>query len=78
MNGDERREVDPVTVIDGRQSFKSCFQGDPDKDAEKDISITYTDSSTESHSYSKTQGFSISAGTSGLTGKYFKVIDFNV
>ena len=73
MAGDEKREVDPTNLTDGSQCSKICYEGDPKKDAVQDATVKYADSSRESLTYTKTQGFSVSADTSGLTGKYFSV-----
>ena len=78
MTGDEKREVDPLTLVDGAQCSKICYEGDPKKDSDQDASVKYSDASKESRTYTKTHGFSVSADTSGLTGKCFGVIDLNV
>ena len=75
MTGAEKREVDPLTFVDGGQCSRDCFEGDSTEGSEEDITARYTESSTESHTYTKTQGFSLSADTSGVTGKFFRIID---
>ena len=67
MTGEERPQIEPLQMIDGQQSSKTCYEGDSN-DADQDASIKYTDSSKETRTYTKTHGFSISGDTSGLTG----------
>ena len=68
MPGKEERKIQPQDLIDGQQSSKICYEGDPEKDADQEASVKYTDSSKDTRTYSKTRGFSITGDTSKLTG----------
>ena len=68
VTGEEERNPNILTLRDGTQCSKTCFDGDPKTDAAQDVSVKYTDSSKDSRTYSKTEGFSVSADSSGLTG----------
>ena len=62
---------EPQTLVDNTYSSKSCHDASKG-DAEQTGSLQYTEAVKESRTYSKTQGFSVSGDTSGLTGACFE------
>ena len=62
------KNINALTVVDGEQSTKVCYE-DPKGKEPQDTSISYKESSKESRTYTRTNGFTLSAATP-LIGRY--------
>ena len=65
----EEKNVNALTIVDGEQSTKVCYEDSKDKEPQ-DTSISYRESFKESRMYTRTNGFTLSAAAP-LIGRYF-------
>ena len=63
--GDPKKKV--KTLVDAKQSSKSCHKGDAvkDKDKDLDVQVAYKETKTESRTYTQTDGFTFSGNLKG-------------
>lgn len=66
--GDPKKQV--KTLVDAKQSSKSCHKGDAvkDKDKDLDVQVSYKETKTETRTYTQTDGFTFGGN---LKGKNF-------
>ena len=63
--GDPKKKV--KTLVDAKQSSKSCHKGDAvkDKDKDLDVQVSYKETKTETRTYTQTDGFTFSGNLKG-------------